>query len=1345
MLSVLRTAAPQQQSPDPKAKFKSVLGLGSSPGVSKDTDSNSVHRSSAQLAHLQSERSFSRRSVDTITDLQFKKKKRTERPTTPDIAFFEHDVVTVTKPVHVTEDDMRNVNPVTPQRRMPFRVDGQDGPWAISVAESPHDSTSYSVYVKNPTHNLTLTRTALEIVEMHSKLRDSSPSAKLPTLPIDASALPSPPPKRKSAFLNTLTRLASPSSNKTSSLRHASSKGIPSSAASSIIGVPASSSATPSTSPSTELNDPFTSKGVITAPTTPPPTNNIVTSLAAYLTTLANDPTIRQTRVWKRFVRVRTDDLQSVRVERAIKRVRSDLAAHSGSASQETRSLAQVLDEDAEMKSSTTSAAESTPANEPPKVNGDQESAIEASNDVQNEEEAKSNVDDGKGSVDDGEQERAPTPQERKPATPTPSTPIAETASTNSEKVNDEISPSTPVATDVSSTHSSRIPRSQSADPTSRASRIIYSPSSPLRGSPVQDGAASSTTSVTGDDSSISTTGRRSRKKRSKSVDPKKKLSQRKVVIDDFEMMRVLGKGCAGKVLLVRHKTTSDVFALKAITKRHVLAHQELQHTLTEQAVLKRMAAEGSDPFVVKLWWSFHDKENLFLVMDFHPGGDLATQLARWGRLGRDRARFYAAEIVEGVEGLHAAGVIYRDLKPENILIGGDGHIVLTDFGLSKEFPKRSNAITAPPTPSGFRGEFIDGSPTSTTGSPPWMKGSPGQDLATGFSANDLTSTFCGTAEYLAPEVIQGLPYSYEVDWWSFGTMLFEMLTGITPFWANNHSDMYYRVLQDELQFPDDRTMDQDTKSLIRGLLQRNPALRIKEPRIKKHPYFSMIDWSHVYYKRYIPPHIPPVDPSNATDTQNFDDTFLDMEPVIKDEDDEQTDTDQDRQTDADRTDGEDSVATPSQSRSPSVHPQEDETSVDVFDGYSFKGRHSVILDDEDDGDESEQDDEEDEESIQEASLDNLLPEEPVGTSPAEQPSTEITTVEEVPEPKTPEARPSALPEPTPVDATTPVETKPAPESNESKPAPQPPAAEAKPAVPSKPATEVIIKPPVPRSQPSRQPRSRREKSGIPALDRGLSDTLDEDGGATEREEDDDWDFVETNVNEERNGAKGTSLFARGVVDRYRLAVFRKSTPRRSGGGSSRNFSGMSVDSEHYVGSDLGDSPTPSDKQRRGRTPGLTFRRHPKQLLKAKSSQLQSPSSATVEGGRSSSHTISNSSKTLANSITSATFSSMASASSSAAGLLTPSPSIPPMTPSLKSKESATSMASPSEASSDQSLNGDASLSASIRNQHNGADLTVKGNLPATPSGDDEKQKSKGLKKYKEGAEKVLSIFQSPR
>lgn len=173
----------------------------------------------------------------------------------------------------------------------------------------------------------------------------------------------------------------------------------------------------------------------------------------------------------------------------------------------------------------------------------------------------------------------------------------------------------------------------------------------------------------------------------------------------------------------------------------------------------------------------------MFSAQDFHPGGDLATQLARWGRLGRDRARFYAAEIVEGVDGLHAAGVIYRDLKPENILIGSDGHIVLTDFGLSKEFPRKGiTASTAAATPTGsFGGDYYaasSGSPSQAV--PHWMAGDDANSIQGPWgSTRDLTSTFCGTAEYLAPEVIQGLPYSYEVDWWSFGTMLYEMLSGI--------------------------------------------------------------------------------------------------------------------------------------------------------------------------------------------------------------------------------------------------------------------------------------------------------------------------------------------------------------------------------------------------------------------------------------------------------------------------------------------------------------------------------------------------------------------------------------
>ncbi|KAJ7201395.1 kinase-like protein [Mycena pura] len=1145
-------------------------------------------------------------------------------------------------------------------RRPPVRINAQDGPWSVSVAESPGDARSYSLYIKTPTHNLTLTRTAQELVDLDRKLRESHPATTLPDLSIDASA---PKRKTKSAFLNTLSRLASPTSNRSARVPSANRR---------------ANGATPVTTPPVEANDPFLSFGPSDEPTAPPPpaTSNSP-ALAAYLTTISNTPAMRQARVWKRFVRVRTDDLESVRVERAIKRVRSDLASHTGGGLRGKENIAvdKVNFED-DVCGVEPPLAEPTPAVTPtPATTGDKEPEPPS---------------------DD-----APAPPEAS-AELTPTLPVPEAA---------------------------RIPRSQSADPdkSSRLSRVFTNQDEQTDPEEMTSSQAGET-----DDSSVSTGNGNAPKKRSSkkklrniSVGPRK--SARKVVIDDFHMMRVLGKGCAGKVLLVKHKTSSDLYALKAITKRHVLAHQELQHTLTEQAVLKRMAAENKDPFVVKLWWSFHDKENLFLVMDFHPGGDLATQLARWGRLGRDRARFYAAEIVEGVEGLHAAGVIYRDLKPENILIGGDGHIVLTDFGLSKEFPRRTSATTAPPTPTSGREPFGSSSSGALPATPPWMRPEKGGELAAGWPGQpngqvaDKTTTFCGTAEYLAPEVIQGLQYSYEVDWWSFGTMLYEMLTGITPFWANNHSDMYIRVLQDELQFPDDRAMDQDTKSLIRGLLQRNPALRICEPRIKRHPYFSMIDWSHVYYKRYIPPYIPPIDPSNASDTQNFDDTFLDMEPILDAADDEAMDTDQEPATDPERTDGEGSNTTPSQSRSSSIHPQQStaaagaapDDAVDLFDGYSFKGRHSVLLDDEDE----EESDGSEEESGEEEEEGDLLKDVDVKL---ELETPKAAEADEVVEPKTPEARPVVLAEPVPAlpqgeEAIIEELRASKPDTAPADAAPPPPREEPNllrrskelshtvPPIPEK-EKEVVapaVPPKVAALKASRIARPRREKSGVTALDRHIVDD-EAEAEATEREddEDDDWDLIDSVDGEDRNGARGTSLFARGVVDRYRLAVFRKaSTP------NARSVSGVSqpdTDASPPNGS-------PSPSQSRGRTgAGLTFRKHPRQFLRAKSpppSSYSSKSSFTGKTSRSNSATIS-------------------AWSSSSGGLLTSSPSNIPVTPSLKSKESAMSVGAQSSSSGE-----------------NGAVLSDSG---PQPSPDVERQKSKKLKKYKEIPEKVFS-FLSPR
>ena len=477
---------------------------------------------------------------------------------------------------------------------------------------------------------------------------------------------------------------------------------------------------------------------------------------------------------------------------------------------------------------------------------------------------------------------------------------------------------------------------------------------------------------------------------------------------------------------------------------------------------------------------------------------------------------------------------------------------------------------------------------------------------------------------------------------------------------------------------------------------------------------------SHFDHHILIPraaPYIPPIDPSNASDTQNFDDTFLDMEPVINDENDMDTDQEREReQTDLEPTDGEDSVATPSQSRSSSAHPLDD--SMDVFDGYSFKGRHSVIIDDEEEVSEEEEDEAEE----VNVTGPNILAE-VNGEAAAE--TVVLGQEEPISEPKTPEARPTALPPSTPPAKRSPVTTRPelppvdtsakpasftdaTPRASEDAPTPAP-------TVPISPVKAVARaaaaastgpdvhhketkKVPAPKShtqRPSRQ-RNRREKSGVPALDFDLS----EDDVRTERDEDDDWDFVEA-VGEERNGQRGTSLFARGVVDRYRLAVFRKgSTPNRSTTTSdAARLSAATVASS---------SPSPTAKERRGRTGALPFRR--KTFLRAKSP----PSTSTR-----SSQSVGKSFTTMSERSVSATVSTISSPQSARTTL---------GQPSLKSKESAVSVGSPGS-SSGASTNGEGRPTS---------DADVVETVRAPHAEEHEKHKNKKLKR---GAEKVFSLF----
>lgn len=470
------------------------------------------------------------------------------------------------------------------------------------------------------------------------------------------------------------------------------------------------------------------------------------------------------------------------------------------------------------------------------------------------------------------------------------------------------------------------------------------------------------------------------------------------------------------------------------------------------------------------------------------------------------------------------------------------------------------------------------------------------------------------------------------------------------------------------------------------------------------------------------------------------------MEPVLDDFD-EATDTDQEPQTDAERTDGDDTNTTPSQSRSSSIRPQPklpEEYDMDVFDGYSFKGRHSVLIDDdeeEEEGSEEVSEEESGEEEDDNSILNALEQQQPPttiatttdeGTAEAEQEQEQ----EDGAEPKTPEARPAA---------TLPPDDEPSTPVEREEPQPQVPAEEIKeesrphvvrseePAVPQQKSKElsaaevaaaaaVANEKAAPLKVVSARPpanvragRPKKERSGVPALDRYLSDGPDEDTEATEaeRDEDDDWDFIEAADGEDRNGAKGTSLFARGVVDRYRLAVFRKvSTPNAKVGGQ-RSVSGMSAASGT---TETTDSPSPS--QRRGRTP-LTFRKHPRQFLRPKSP----PSSFS---SKSAARSISQSAS-QANTLSAST--------SSAAGLLTPSLSTGStfaMSPSLKSKESATSVGAQSQ-SSDHSGNGQSAVLVE-------APDTIRNSPEAKYTG-----KNKKLKKYKNNAEKVFSLFSSPR
>ncbi|KAF1832705.1 serine/threonine-protein kinase YPK2/YKR2 [Decorospora gaudefroyi] len=306
---------------------------------------------------------------------------------------------------------------------------------------------------------------------------------------------------------------------------------------------------------------------------------------------------------------------------------------------------------------------------------------------------------------------------------------------------------------------------------------------------------------------------------------------QDRLTIDDFELLKVVGKGSFGKVMQVQKKDTHRIYALKTIRKAHIISRSEVAHTLAERSVL----AQINNPFIVPLKFSFQSPEKLYLVLAFVNGGELFHHLQKEQRFDINRARFYAAELLCALECLHGFNVIYRDLKPENILLDYTGHIALCDFGLCK----------------------LD------------MKD------------EDRTNTFCGTPEYLAPELLTGAGYTKSVDWWTLGVLLYEMLTGLPPFYDENTNDMYRKILTEPLHFPGPEIVPPAARDLLTRLLDRNADKRLGAKgaaEIKAHYFFHSIDWRKLLERKYEPSFKPNV--VDAKDTANFDREFTSEAPT---------------------------------------------------------------------------------------------------------------------------------------------------------------------------------------------------------------------------------------------------------------------------------------------------------------------------------------------------------------------------------------------------------------------------------------------------------------------------------